>query len=57
MFLIEKDKNLIREVGSSEGDINRLNLDFKNILLEVNEDYLYHNKNQVESILEKFLNK
>ena len=57
IFLIKNDKNLLREVVFSECDINRLNLEFKNILLELNEDYLDHIKNQEESILEKFLNK
>ena len=57
IFLIKNDKNLLREVVFSECDINRLNLEFKNILLELNEDYFDHIKNQEESILEKFLNK
>ena len=56
IFLIKNDETLLREVGFSESDINRLNLEFKNILLELNEDYLGHIKNQEESILEKFLN-
>ena len=33
------------------------NLEFKNILLEQNEEYLDYIKNEEESILEKFLNK
>ena len=57
IFLIKNDKNLLREVGFSESDINRLNFECKNILIEMNEDYLDHIKNQEESILEKFLNK
>ena len=41
-----------------ESDIKRLNKEFKNILLEQNEEYLdYINRNQEESIIEKILNK
>ena len=57
IFLIQNDKNLLKEIGFSKNDINRLNLEFKNILLEGFEDYLDHIKDQEESILEKFLNK
>ena len=57
IFLIQNDKNLLREVGFSKNDIDRLNLDFKNILIEQNEEYLDYIKNEEESILEKFLNK
>ena len=57
MFLIQNDKNLSKEIGFSKIDINLLNLEFKNILLEEFENYLYHIKNQEESTLEKFLNK
>ena len=57
IFLIQNDKNLLKEVGFSHRDINLLNLEFKNILLEGFEDYLDHIKDQEESILEKFLNK
>ena len=54
IFLIQNDKNLLREIGFSEYDINRLNLEFKNILIEENENYLDYVKDQEESILEKF---
>ena len=57
IFLIQNDKNLLNEIGFSKADINRLNLEFKNILLEEYEDYLDYIKNEEESILEKFLNK
>ena len=40
-----------------KGDINFLYKEFTNILLELNEDYLDHNKNEEESIVEKILNK
>ena len=57
IFLIQNDKNLLHEVGFSQRDINRLSIEFKNILLEEFEEYLSDIKNQEESILEKFLNK
>ena len=56
-FLIQNDKNLLKEIGFSKADINSLNLEFKNILLEEFENYLDYTKDQEESILEKFLNK
>ena len=57
IFLIQDDKNLLKEIGFSKNDINLLNLEFKNILLEEFENYLDYIKDQEESILEKFLNK
>ena len=57
MFLIKNDVNFLYECGFLKGDINFLYEEFKNILLELNEDYSDYNKNQEESILEKFLNK
>ena len=57
MFLINDDKNLLKEVGFSKNDSNSLSLEFKNILLEEYEVYLDYIKNEEESILEKFLNK
>ena len=57
IILIQNDKNLLNEVGFSKNDINRLNIEFKNILLEQNEKYLDYIRNEEESILEKFLNK
>ena len=57
IFLFQNDKNLLKEIGFSENDINLLNLEFKNILLEEFEEYLSYIKNQEESIIEKILNK
>ena len=57
LFLIQNDKNLLKEIGFSENNTNLLNLEFKNILLEEFENYLDYIKDQEESILEKFLNK
>ena len=57
IFLIQNDKNLLKEIGFSKNDINRLSMEFKNIFLEEFEDYLSYIKNEEESILEKILNK
>ena len=57
IFLIQDDKNLLKEIGFSKNDINLLNFEFKNILLEEFENYLDYIKNQEESILEKFSKK
>ena len=57
IFLIQNDKNLLKEIGFSERDFNLLNLEFKNILLEGYEEYLDYIKNEEESVIEKFLNK
>ena len=57
MFLIKIDGNFSYECGFLKGDIHYLYKQFKNILLELNEDYLDHIKNQEESIFEKFLNR
>ena len=57
IFLIQNDKNLLNEIGFSKADINSLILEFKNILLEEYENYLYYIKNEEESIIEKILNK
>ena len=57
IFLIQNEKNLLKEIGFAKTDINNLNLEFKNILLEEFENYLDYIKDQEESILEKFLNK
>ena len=56
IFLIQNDKNLLHEVGFSQHDINRLSIEFKNILLEEFEKYLSYIKDEEESVLEKFLN-
>ena len=56
-FLIKNDVNFLYDCGFLKGDINFLYNEFKNILLELNEDYLDHIKNQEESIIERILNK
>ena len=57
IFLIKNVVNFFYECGFLKGDINFLYKEFKNSLLELNEDYLDHIKNQEESTLEKFLNR
>ena len=57
MFLNKNDVNFLYECGFLKGDINFLYKKIENILLELNEDYLDHIKNQEENIIEKILNK
>ena len=57
MFLIKNDFSFVYELGFLKGDINLLYKEFRNILLELIEDYLDYFKNQEERILEKILNK
>ena len=57
MFLIKNDGNFLYECGLLRGDINFLCKEYKNILLELNEEYLDHIKNQEEAIIEKILKK
>ena len=56
IFLIENDSDLLHEIGLSERDINRVNLEFKKILTEQHEEYLDYIKNKEEWVIEKFLN-
>ena len=56
IFLIENDKKLLNEIGYVKNNNNRLSIEFKNNLLELNEDNLDHIKNQEEAIIEKNLN-
>ena len=57
IFLIQNVKNLLKEIGFSKDNINRLNLEFKNILLDQNEQYLDYIRNEEESIIERIQNK
>ena len=40
-----------------KNDINRLNKDFRNILMEQNEQYLDHIENEEKSNIEKIITK
>ena len=55
-FLIKNDNDLLHEIGFSERDINRLNLEFKNILPEQHEDYLDYIRKKEESVIRKYSN-
>ena len=57
IFLFQNDKNLLNEVGFTQRDINRLSIEFKNILLEEFQDYSDHIKSEEESIIERISNK
>ena len=57
MFSIKNDGILLYECGFLKGGFNFLYKEFKNILLELNEDYLDHVKSQEEALIEKILNK
>ena len=57
IFLIQNDKNLLKECGLLKNDIIQLIFEFKKILLEQNQEYLDFVKNEEESLLAKFLNK
>ena len=54
-FLNKNEKKFLYECGFLKGYINFLYKENKNILLQLNEDYLDYIKNQEEPILEKFL--
>ena len=57
IFSFKNDVDLSNESGYLGNDINRLCLEFKNVLLEQIEEYLDYVKNEGESTAEKILNK
>ena len=57
IFLIKNDDDLLTEYGFVKTDIERLNLEFKNILSEQFDEYYSYVKTQEESITERILNK
>ena len=56
IYLIENDGDLLNEGGFLKNDFNRLCLEFKNFLMEQNQEYLEYIKNEEESILEMISN-
>ena len=56
IILIQNDKDLLHEIGFSERDINRLNIEFKHIFLGQHEKHLDHIKNEEKSVIENFSN-
>ena len=57
MFLNKKDVDSFKGFGFLEKDIDRLRLEVKQILLEQNDDYLDHIKDQEDSNFDRSLNK
>ena len=57
MFLIKNDVDVLEECGFLKSDINSLNKEFKDILIEQNEEHLDYIKSEEEIIIEKFLKK
>ena len=55
MILIKNDVDILHESGFLEGDIIRLNKEFKTILMEQKAEYLDIIKNELEMIIEKIL--
>ena len=54
MFLIKNDVNFLYECGFLKGDIIFLCKEFKNFLLELNEEYLDLIKNKKNLFLREF---
>ena len=46
IFLIQNEKDFVKEFGVLKNDIHRSGLEFKNILMEENEEYLDYIKNE-----------
>ena len=57
MFLYKNDVDLITECEYLKNDNNGSCLEFNNILMEQNENFLDYIKNEKESILESILDK
>ena len=57
LFLFKNNSDLLNELGFLKSDINRLNEEFKNILMEENEENLDYIKNEEEAFIERILNK
>ena len=56
IFLIQNDRGLLKKCGLSKKDVDRLDLQFRNILMEENYENLDYIKNEEESIIENTLN-
>ena len=57
IFLNKNDSDLLNECEFLKNDNNRLNLEFENLLIEQNEEYLDQIKNEEESKIERILKK
>ena len=54
LFLIQNDDDLLEEYGFVKSNNNRLNKEFKNILLEQNEEYLDYIRNEKQKKMKIF---
>ena len=57
LFLIKKDVDILHECGFVKNDNNCVCLEFKKILVEQIEEFLFYMKDQEESIIDRTLNK
>ena len=55
VFLIKNDDDLLKDVGFSKNDINRLSSEIKSILYDQLKDYLDFFANKEEIIIERLL--
>ena len=56
-YIFQNDRTLLCEIGFSERNINRLNLERKKLIIEKHEEYLSYVRNEEETVIEKILNK
>ena len=54
VFLIQNDKNLLKEIEFSKKNINLLNLELKNTIIEEFKEYLSYIKNEENLFLRNF---
>ena len=57
MILSKNDNDFVTECGFLKNDNKRFYKNFKNILEDLNEDYLDYIKNKEESLIENVVNK
>ena len=57
LFLFKDDVDFLQECGFLKSDIERLTLEFSNLVLEQNEEFYSYVKNEEESVIEKIFNK
>ena len=57
LFFFQNDRKLLHEIGFSEHDIDRLNLEFKKNFIKHHEEYLEYVKNEEEPVIGRLLKK
>ena len=57
IYLFKNDNKHLQECGFLKSDIDSLKKEFKNILIEHNEEYYSYVTNQEEFVMERILNK